>query len=797
MYVLFLKLMREKKGCMNKIIKYAWYIVISGILLFGLIIILIANGKIGYMPPIEDLENPINKYASQVLSVDGVQLGTYSMEKENRIYISYDGLSKNIVNALIATEDIRFYKHSGIDFYGLSRAVIKRFVFFQDAGGASTISQQLAKQLYSERATSTLERLFQKPVEWVIAVQLERYYIKEEIINMYLNKFDFLNNAVGIQSACWVYFSKKPKEISIEEAATLIGMCKNPSYYNPITKTERTRGRRNVVLSLMTKNGYLTETQNDSLQKLPLIIKYNRVDHKDGLAPYFREYLRLTLTAPKPERKSYPDWQKDKFSEDSLAWETNPLYGWCNKRKKANGSRYSLYTDGLKIYTTLNSKMQNYAEEAVVNHFTGGLQDNFFKEKARNRNAPFSNDLTKNEVEKILDRAIQQTDRYHNLKKNNTSEAEIKKIFNTPVEMTVFSWKGTKDTIMSPVDSIRYMKFFLRAGFMVMDPRTGAVKAYVGGPNYHYFQYDMVNSGRRQIGSTIKPFLYSLAMESGITPCTEVPHVEQTLVDERGRDYTPRNTVRDRIGEMVSVQWGLQRSDNWVTAFLMKHLSPYTFVRLLHSYGLKGQIDPVVALCLGSCDASVSEMVTGYSAFANRGIRVEPLYVTRIEDSYGNILDTFTPQTQEVIPDDAAGKMLYMLKSVVDAGTGSRVRRLGFTGVMGGKTGTTQNNSDGWFMGFTPSLVGGVWVGGEERSIRFDRTAEGQGASLALPILAEFLKKVYNDSILGYSKSEQFVYPESYFNPCYTTVNFEFEDESLDGSSTDDSGSFGLDDIFH
>ncbi|MDR1610813.1 MAG: transglycosylase domain-containing protein [Candidatus Symbiothrix sp.] len=788
---------------MKKIIKYAWYVLISGILLFGLIIILIANGKIGYMPPIEDLENPINKYASQVLSADGVQLGTYSMEKENRIYINYNDLSENIVNALIATEDIRFYKHSGIDFYGLSRAVIKRFIFFQDAGGASTISQQLAKQLYSTRANSRLERLFQKPVEWVIAVQLERYYTKEEIINMYLNKFDFLHNAVGIQSACWVYFGKKPQDVSIEEAATLVGMCKNPSYYNPISKAERTIGRRNVVLSLMAKHDYITGAQGDSLQKLPMITRYNRVDHKDGSAPYFREYLRLTLTAPKPERKNYPAWQKEKYREDSLAWETNPLYGWCNKRKKVDGSHYNLYTDGLKIYTTLNSRMQNYAEEAVANHFAGGLQDNFFKEKAKSKNAPFSSDLSTNEINKILDKSIKQTDRYYYLKKSGKSETEIKKIFNTPVEMTVFSWAGSKDTIMTPLDSIKYMKSFLRTGFMVMDPRTGAVKAYVGGTNYRYFQYDMVNSGKRQIGSTIKPFLYSLAMESGITPCDEVMHVEQVLTDELGRPYIPRNTVRDLIGEMVSVQWGLQKSDNWVTAFLMKQLSPYTLARLLHSYGLKSHIEPVVSLCLGPCDASVSEMVSGYSAFVNRGIRIEPLYVTRIEDSYGNVLDTFTPQTQEVITDDAAGKMLYMLRSVVDGGTGLRVRRLGFNGAMGGKTGTTQNNSDGWFMGFTPSLVGGVWVGGEERSIRFNSIADGQGATTALPILADFLKKVYSDSILGYSVSEQFVYPESYFDPCRSSIAFEDDllngpDGQTPGNSPDDSHSFGkLDDIFH
>ena len=773
---------------MKKIIKYVWYVIISGILLFGLIIILIANGKIGYMPPIEDLENPINKYASQVLSADGVQLGTYSMEKENRIYISYNDLSQNIVNALVATEDIRFYKHSGIDFYGLARAIIKRFVLFRDAGGASTISQQLAKQLYSTHAGSTIERLFQKPVEWVIAVQLERYYTKEEIINMYLNQFDFLNNAVGIQSACWVYFGKKPQNVSIEEAATLIGMCKNPSYFNPLTKTERTKGRRNVVLSLMEKNGYLAKSQSDSLQKLPLITTYNRVDHKDGLAPYFREYLRLTLTASKPELKNYPAWQRDKYSEDSLAWETNPMYGWCNKRKKADGSHYSLYTDGLKIYTTLNSQMQTYAEEAVVNHFSGGLQDNFFKEKAKSKNAPFSNDLTTDDVNKILDKAIKQTDRYYDLKKNNKSEAEIKKIFNTPVDMTVFSWKGTKDTIMSPLDSIKYMKSFLRTGFMVMDPRTGAVKAYVGGPNFHYFQYDMVNSGRRQIGSTIKPFLYSLAMESGMTPCDEMLHVEPVLIDEVGREWRPANANKQKIGEMVSIRWGLQQSDNWVTAYLMKQLNPYTFARLLHSYGLKSPIDPVVSLCLGVCDASVGEMVSGYSVFANHGIRIEPVYVTRIENSYGEVIDTFSPQVSEIINEDACYKMLSMMQGVIDGGTGSRIRRdFGIKVSMGGKTGTTQNHSDGWFMGFTPSLVGGVWVGGEDRSIHFDRMSEGQGATMALPIMGKFLQKVYNDSILGYSQNERFEIPTKYSDPCSNQLN-------MDSDSTSNSG--GIDDLF-
>ena len=751
---------------------WALYVIIIAIVVS--VFAAIANGSVGYMPPVEQLENPIDKYASQIISSDGITLGSYAHSNDNRIYVNYNDLSPYLVNALIATEDVRFAQHSGIDAQGLFRAIVKRGILMQsNAGGGSTITQQLAKQLFSPNADNFVERLFQKPIEWVIAVQLERYYTKEEIINMYLNKFDFLYNAVGIQSAARVYFGTTPKELKIEEAATLVGMCKNPSVYNPVRQNERTRGRRNTVLNQMYKAGYISKTERDSLCQLPLTLHFTRADHKEGLAPYFREYLRMTLTAKKPERSEYASWQSQKFTEDSLAWETNPMYGWCNKNKKADGEFYNLYTDGLKIYTTIDSRMQKYAEDAVREHVGKTLQPMFFKEKKGRSYAPFSRDVSLGQVDTMLVRAMHQTDRYRGLKKSGMSEADIRKEFKKPIEMRVFSWSGPVDTIMSPWDSIRYHKSFLRSAFMAMDPHTGHVKAYVGGIDYNDFQYDMINGGRRQIGSTIKPFLYSLAMIEGISPCDQMLHVEQQLTDENGKLWAPRNAGAKEVGNMVTIQWGLQNSSNWVTAYLMKQLSPYTFVRLLHSFGLKNYIDPVISVCLGTPDVSVGEMVSGYTTFANKGLRVEPLYVTRIEDPYGNTIANFAPQMNEVLTEEASYKMLHMLKSVIDGGTGGRVRfRYGIKAPMGGKTGTTQNNSDGWFMGFTPSLVAGCWVGGEDRSVHFDRLSEGQGASMALPIYGLFMQKVYADKSLGYSESEDFEIPEQYADPC-KSINSE------------------------
>ena len=584
----------------RKVVKILWIFIALISLVCVFIFFSIAKGWIGYMPPVEDLENPNYKFATEVFSEDGKVLGTYSYSKENRVFVGYNDLSPNIINALIATEDVRFAEHSGIDAYALTRAVVKRGILMQkNAGGGSTITQQLSKQLYSPSADNVMERLFQKPIEWVIAVKLERYYTKEEILTMYLNKFDFLNNAVGIKTAAFTYFGCEPKDLKIEEAATLVGMCKNPSLYNPVRYNERSRGRRNVVLDQMRKAGYITEAERDSLQALPLKLKYNRVDHKEGLATYFREYLRGVLTAKKPDKANYRGWQMQKYYEDSLDWENNPLFGWCEKNTKKDGTKYNLYTDGLKIYTTLDSRMQQYAEDAVTEHLKE-LQGYFFKEKKGAKKAPYTFRLTQEQVDEILGRAMRLSDRYRIMKKAGATEAEIKKAFDTPEEMSVFSWEGEKDTIMTPMDSIRYYKFFLRAGFMSMDPRSGHVKAYVGGPNYHYFQYDMAMVGRRQVGSTIKPFLYTLAMENGFSPCDEVRHVEYTLIDENGKPWTPRNANKKLIGDMVTVKWGLANSDNWITAYLMSKLNPYNLKRLIHTFGVRNRdIVPSVSLWSG------------------------------------------------------------------------------------------------------------------------------------------------------------------------------------------------------
>ena len=756
-----------------------WALILVGISTVAVVFTAIAEGKIGYVPPVEELENPNLKFATQIISDDGQLLGTWSLSKENRVYVGYEDLSPHLVKALVATEDVRFSQHSGIDARAFMRALIKRGIFMQkNAGGGSTITQQLAKQFYSPTADNVMERLLQKPNEWVIAVKLERYYTKEEILTMYLNKFDFLNNAVGIQTAAKTYFAKTPKDLNIQESATLIGMCKNPSLYNPRRFNERSRGRRNTVLDQMRKAGYLTQAECDSLQALPLILKFQPVDHKDGIATYFREYLRGVMKAKKPNRKEYRGWQMQKFYEDSVAWETNPLYGWCAKNKKKDGTNYNLYTDGLKIHTTINSKMQRYAEEAVQEHVAEYLQPRFFKEKKGRSTAPYTNKLTSEEVAGILNRSIRQSERYRVMKAAKCSEKEIMKAFNTKHEMTVFSYTGDKDTIMTPLDSIKYYKHFLRTGLMSMDPVTGHVKAYVGGPNINYFQYDMAMVGRRQVGSTIKPYLYSLAMENGFSPCDVTRNVQGTYFDENGIAWTPRNSSKKHVGEIVTLKWGLANSNNWISAYVMSKLNAYELVRLIHSFGVLNQeIQPTISLCLGPCEISVGEMVSAYTAFVNKGIRTAPLFVTRIEDNEGNVLANFTPQVNEVISESSAYKMLVMLRAVINEGTGGRVRRLyGIKADMGGKTGTTNDNSDGWFMGFTPSLVSGCWVGGEERDIHFDQMRDGQGASMALPVWSLYMQKVFADKSLGYSQEDKFDIPED-FDPCKDKLT-EIEEEN-------------------
>ena len=752
------------------IVRILWALLVGSILVTSLAFTAIWFGWIGYMPPLEDLQNPISRYATQVYTADGKVMGTWNLNRENRICVPYSNLSPYLVKALVATEDARFYEHSGIDFYALGRAIVKRGILGQEnAGGGSTITQQLAKQLYSDVAHSSLERLLQKPIEWVIAVKLERNYTKEELIALYLNYFDFLHNSVGIKTASNTYFNKEPNELSVVEAATLIGLCKNPSLFNPVRYPERCLNRRNVVLSQMQKAGYLSTAEYNQLCDEKLVLDFHRVDHKDGIATYFREFLRQYMMARRPDLNDYPAWNKRQYVIDSVAWNNDPLYGWCNKNFKRDGKPYNIYTDGLKIMTTIDSRMQKYAEEAVFAQVAKNLQPAFNRANKSKRNAPFSDNLTSRQVREIMHRAMVQSERYRVLKSKGLSEDEIKQSFRTKVDMTLFSYHGDIDTVMTPMDSIRYVKSFLRTGFMSMDGLTGQVKAYVGGMNYNHFMYDMVMGGRRQIGSTIKPFLYALAMENGFSPCDKVMNVQQTYM-VAGKPWTPRNGSKSRYGQLVTLKWGLAQSNNWISAYLMSKLNPNQFVDILHSFGIDNpDIHPSMSLALGPCEASVGEMVSAYTAFVNNGIHISPLFVTRIEDNQGNVIARFQPRMNEVINAESANKMLVLLQAVVNEGTAGRLRyKFGLKNEIGGKTGTTNRNSDAWFIGFTPQLVSGCWVGGDDRDIHFDSTSMGQGATMALPIWAYFMKKVYADKALGYDINATFDLPAN-FDPCYNS----------------------------
>ena len=758
----------------KKMIRALWTINFCGVALVMLIGVMIYHGYIGYMPPVEGLLNPEDRFASRLFTSDGVEMGRFYQSRNNRVYADYSEISPNVINALIATEDERFMQHSGIDIMALSRVLFKTILLRQkNAGGGSTITQQLAKQLYSPESDGLMDRFIQKPVEWAIAVKLERYYTKEEIIKMYLNQFDFLNNAVGIKTAAHVYFNTTPDSLKIEQAAMLVGMAKNPSLYNPVRadRKDAALGRRNVVLQQMLKADLITEAECDSLCALPLEVKFTKVDHKDGIAPYFREAVRLMMQAKEPRRGDYPDWDQQRFVDDSIQWATNPLYGWVEKNPKPDGTKYNIYTDGLRIYTSIDSRMQKYAEEAVIDHLKNTLQPQFDREKgSRGPYTTNSAELGQLTPRKLIDRAIRQSERYRVLKNAGMSDAEIMEEFDKPVDMTVFSYDGGQvQKTMSPRDSVVYQKMFLRAGFMSMDPLTGQVKAYVGGPNFHFFQYDMAGVGRRQIGSTVKPFLYTYAFEEGFTPCDMFLNAQPSIMLPTGEVWAPRNTGHARIGEMVDLYWALTNSNNWISARLMSELSPSTLARTMHTFGITNHLDPVVSLCLGPCDVSVREMVTAYTAFSNKGLRVDPIYVTKITDNNGNVISEFTPQYTEVMSQEAYFKMVNILQNVINSGTGSRLRRAPYniTAVMGGKTGTTNYNADGWFMGFTPNLVSGVWVGGDERYIHFNRMAQGQGAAMALPIYGLYMKKVYADKSLPYSQTLQFPEPPAGFSPCY------------------------------
>ncbi len=777
----------QRKPWTRSIIRWMWIAFIALTLFIGIFFILVYNGVIGYMPPIEDLKNPQDKFASVIYTSDGQEMGRYFRNTGNRVYADFDEISPAVVDALIATEDARFEDHSGIDVKAIARAVVKTVLLRQkNAGGGSTITQQLAKQLYTPPSNGILQRAMQKPIEWMIAIKLERFYSKEEILKMYLNQFDFLYNAVGIKSAAKVYFNKEAADLNTIEAATLVGMVKNPSYFNPVRHPARTKDRRNVVLEQMYKADMLTREELENLKNEPLALDFHRVDHKEGLAPYFREELRRYLTAKKPVRSNYPSWDGQKYVDDSIAWATNPLYGWIEKTRKPDGTKYDIYNDGLKIYTTIDSRMQTYAEEAVQEHMKT-LQGQFFREKRGSSAAPYTSnraELSDDMRAKLIKNAIRQSERARVARIAGKSEAELEAEFSTPTEMTVFSYDGPVDTVMTPRDSLLYSKSFLRTGFMSMDPTTGFVKAYVGGPDFRFFQYDMVSTGRRQVGSTIKPFLYTYALETDeFTPCTQLLNEQPTLYDENGRIWQPRNTGHARLGEMVDLRWALTNSNNWISARIMDRLSPAELVKRMHSYGITNALPAVKSLCLGPCEVSVKEMVTAYSAFANKGMRSDPVFVTAIADANGNIISDFAPSQTEVITQKGYWRILSLLLNVVDGGTGNRLRRPPFniTAQTGGKTGTTNDNADGWFMSFTPDLVSGTWVGGEDRYIHFNNMAQGQGASMALPIYGKYISKVYADPTLPYTQEARFNFPAG-LNLCETEFAPIEEEETLDES---------------
>lgn len=622
---------RGMKPRTRRIIKFLWIAFAVFVLAVGGFFILVYNGVIGYMPPIEELKNPQDKFASVIYTSDGQEMGRYFRNTGNRVYADFDEISPAVVDALIATEDARFNDHSGIDLRAIARAVIKTVLLGnKNAGGGSTITQQLAKQLYTPPSSGLLSRAVQKPIEWMIAIKLERFYSKEEILKMYLNQFDFLYNAVGIKSAAKVYFNKSAAELDTLEAAMLVGMVKNPAYYNPVRQPERTRLRRNTVLEQMYKADMLSRDELENLQAQPLTLDFQRVDHKDGLAPYFREELRRILTAKRPELRNYPSWDRQRYVDDSIAWATNPLFGWIEKTRKPDGTKYDIYNDGLKIYTTIDSRMQTYAEEAVHEHMKS-LQEQFFREKRGSSAAPYTSnraELSDAMRAKLIHNAMKQSERGRIARLRGLSDAELEAEFNVPVDMTVFSYAGPVDTTMTPRDSLLYTKSFLRAGFLSMDPTTGFVKAYVGGPDFRFFQYDMVSTGRRQVGSTIKPFLYTYALETDdFTPCTQMLNEQPTLYDENGRIWQPRNSGKARVGEMVDLRWALTNSNNWISARIMDRLSPAELVKRMHSYGITNQLPAVKSLCLGPCEVSVKEMVTAYSAFANKGMRLSLIHI--------------------------------------------------------------------------------------------------------------------------------------------------------------------------
>ena len=743
-----------------------WLTIFSPFIGLFLVIYLTSIGIFGPLPAFEQLESPKNNLATEIISEDGVLLGTYFLE--NRSNIKHHELPQNLINALISTEDIRYMSHSGIDVRSLARAVFGLISGVENSGGASTITQQLAKMLFTEKPSSGLQRVMQKFKEWVIAIRLERQYTKDEILAMYLNRYDWVNNAVGIKSAAQVYFNKKPDELIVEESAMLVGMLKNSALYNPNRRIELTTERRNIVLSQMKKYEFISDSLFDTLKIQPIVLDFKRASHNEGLAPYFREYLR------------------------------GELKKWCALHLKPDGLPYNLYTDGLKIHTTINSRMQQFAEEGMRTHISA-LQKDFYRHWKGYSQAPFPKDFEPEQINEIIDQAMRRSERYRKLKKGKKSESEIKNIFKIKVPMTIFSWEGEIDTILSPRDSIKYNKFFIHSGMMSMDPKTGFVKAYVGGINHRHFKYDHVKVGKRQVGSTFKPFLYSLAMQEGYSPCYEVPNVPVVFDKEKWglpeKDWIPENSDDKYEGELLTLKFGMANSINTVTAYIMKQFGPHAVVDLAKKIGIQSKILAVPSLCLGTFDLSVYEMAGAYSTFVNNGVWTEPIFITKITDKHGVILAEFKPKTTEAMSKKTANLMVRMLQGVVDGvynknanttmGTGVRLRfKYQFKNEIGGKTGTTQNNSDGWFIGITPNLVTGVWSGCEDRSVHFRDTHYGQGANMALPVFAEYMQRVYADTL------ESGIFPISFNIPkavdvrmdcgeLFETERNNFEDEEL------------------
>ena len=752
----------------KKFLIWFWTIFALPFVLIILLFILISNEKLGPMPSFQELENPTNNLASEVYSEDGVLLGKFYIQ--NRTWTNFDQISPYVIQALIATEDIRFYRHSGIDLRGIGRVMVRTILMGQNTGGGSTISQQLAKNLFKTREGDSIHysRIVKfinlgisKLKEWYTAVKLEKNYTKEEILTMYLNVFDFVNNAVGIRSAAQIYFNTTPDSLNIQQSAMLIGMLKNSSLYNPLKRPDLTEQRRNVVISQMVKYGLLSQAVADSVKKIPVELDFHEEDHNSGLATYLREYIRNNMIKFEPKREMFAF---DEQYEDALwQWNNDPLYGWSRKNKKPDGSNFNLYKDGLKIYTTINSKMQKYAEEAVTEHLSKDVQPAFYATAKFLKNPPYSNDLDKKQIEEILQSTIKRTDRYKSLSRRDMPEDSIMLSFNTPVRMKVFSWKGDKDTILTPLDSIKYYKYIMRSSFMVEDPHTGYVKAYVGGPDFRYFKYDAVTDQKRQVGSTIKPFLYTLAIQNGYSPCYEVEDIPRTF-QVADTVYIPKSSgPKEYHGKWVTLKWGLAKSENYISAWLMTQFTPSAVVELMHRMGIRSFIDPVVSIFLGTSDITLAEMVGAYGTFANKGVYTRPMYVTRIEDKNGNLISRFIPKVEEVISEEQAYLMIDLLQGVVNIGSGIGLRTsFELTNQIGGKTGTTQNHGNGWFMGVTPNLVAGVWSGWEDQSIHFETLGEGQGARIALPILGLFLKKIYKDPQFGIIEADVFERPEGF-----------------------------------